>query len=223
MAENPGHALRGIEAPRRVHNVKKPWNGNDPGYHYPRMLWQYIVVGGSSLWKHIPDEAAEVKRNAYKETKRSYNAIQRTAHPTSQSFTLSPLPLSVSRLRFSLGLAAQPVKSYEYLLEFKVEVLEPRILNDLLRETHGGAHKEAQIKAGGSNSTSLWWWVVLGGLIDQRSIKFSKLGGESVGSTDLGLLNEKNFICRLYSTDQKEPKLKSNVEGGNDGLEVEQV
>jgi hypothetical protein len=57
---------------------------------------------------------------------------------------------------------------------------------------------------------SLWWWVVLGGSIDQPSIKFSKLGGESVGSTDLGLLNEQNFICRLYSTDQKkEPKLKS--------------
>ncbi|KAJ7318685.1 hypothetical protein DFH08DRAFT_819588 [Mycena albidolilacea] len=33
------------------------------------------------------------------------------AHPTSQSFTLSRLPLSFSRLRLSLGLAAQPVKS----------------------------------------------------------------------------------------------------------------
>jgi hypothetical protein len=31
-----------------------------------------------------------------------------------------------------------------------------------------------------------------------------------VGSRDLGLLNEQNFICRWYSTDQKkEPKLKS--------------
>jgi hypothetical protein len=55
--------------------------------------------------------SAKAKRSAYKETKRNDNAIQRTAHPTSQSFTLSRLPLSLSRLRLSLSLAAQPVKS----------------------------------------------------------------------------------------------------------------